>query len=406
MPAIGVIGCGTAGAAVAILLARAGHDVTVLERVPRPGPVGAGIMIQPTGQAVLARLGLLDAIAQRGSRIDRLWFRTHARRTLVDLHYARVDPAWFGVGLHRGVLFEALYAAACAEPRVNVQPGIDVRGVRRDGERTFARDTAGTEHGPFDLVIVADGSVSELRAATGTIARDAAYPWGALWFVADDPERVFTRELYQVGAGSRRLYGALPTGLGPRGDTPVVSLFWSLPARELDAWRTAGLEAWKAEVRAIDPRIEHVLDQIRSVDQVTFARYRDVRMSRWHDGNVVFIGDAAHATSPQLGQGANLALVDALVLADSLEAAPSIAAGLELYARTRRRHLGYYQRMTRWLTPFFQSDSRLLGWLRDWTFPIANIVPPLRNHMIATMAGVSTGFLRKRLALAGTPTPT
>src|SRR6185503_6264096 len=100
---VGVIGCGTAGAAAAILLARAGCDVTVLERVANPGPVGAGIIIQPTGQAVLARLGLLDAITARGARLDRLWFRTHTGRTLVDLHYAKVDREWFGIGLHRGV---------------------------------------------------------------------------------------------------------------------------------------------------------------------------------------------------------------------------------------------------------------------------------------------------------------
>jgi 2-polyprenyl-6-methoxyphenol hydroxylase-like FAD-dependent oxidoreductase len=112
-----VIGCGTAGAAAAILLARAGCDVTVLERVPTPGPVGAGIMIQPTGQAVLARLGLLQSIESRGARIDRLWFRKPGGSMLVDLHYAQIDPRWYGIGLHRGVLFEALYEAACEEPR-------------------------------------------------------------------------------------------------------------------------------------------------------------------------------------------------------------------------------------------------------------------------------------------------
>ena len=55
--------------------------------------------------------------------------------------------------------------------------------------------------------------------------------------------------------------------------------------------------------------------------------------------------------------------------------------------------------MTRWLTPFFQSDSRFLGWLRDWTFPIANAIPPLRRIMISTMAGVSQGFVAKRLPI-------
>ncbi len=403
---VGVIGCGTAGAAAAILLARAGHEVTVLERVADPGPVGAGIMIQPTGQAVLARLGLLDAIVAQGARIDRLWFRTHTGRTLVDLRYAVCNSAWFGIGLHRGVLFEELYTAARNEPRVTVKTGCAVTELRRDGDRVYLR-APDAEHGPFDLVVIADGAVSELRAHAGTTRRDAAYPWGALWFVGEDRERVFTRELYQVGVRARRLYGVLPTGYAPRGDVPVASLFWSLAAAELDAWRAAGLDAFKAEVTATDPRIGVILDQIQSLDQLTFARYRDVQMTRWHDRNVVFIGDAAHATSPQLGQGANLALVDALVLADAVAAAPSIEAALELYARTRRRHLRYYQRMTRWLTPFFQSSSSLLGWLRDTTFPIANRLPPLRNLMIETMAGVSMGFVARplNLPLALDPAP-
>jgi len=281
--------------------------------------------------------------------------------------------------------------------------GRDIRGLRRDGDRSFAQAADGSEHGPFDLLVIADGAVSELRTAAGTTTRDAPYPWGALWFVADDRDRVFTRELYQVAVRARRLYGALPTGLGPRGDTPVVSLFWSLAADELPAWRAAGLDAWKREVRALDPRIEPVLDQIRDPAQVTFARYRDVRMSRWCDRGVVFIGDAAHATSPQLGQGANLALLDALALADAVAGHPSIGAALDAYTAARRRHLLHYQRMTRWLTPFFQSSSRVLGWLRDWTFPVGNALPPVRNLMIRTMAGVDRGFVRRPLQLAASP---
>src|SRR5213076_1219212 len=109
---IAVVGAGTAGAAAAILLARAGHAVALFERVAVPGPVGAGITLQPTGQAVLARLGLLDAIAARATRVDGLVCRRPDGRAVVDLRYADVDPGLFGYGLHRGVLFEALLAAA------------------------------------------------------------------------------------------------------------------------------------------------------------------------------------------------------------------------------------------------------------------------------------------------------
>jgi 2-polyprenyl-6-methoxyphenol hydroxylase-like FAD-dependent oxidoreductase len=382
----------------------------VLERVSEPRPIGAGILLQPTGQAVLARMGLLDPIRARGSHIDRLYLRTDGGRTLADLHYAAIDRSWFGIGLHRGLLFETLYNAACAEPRVTVKTGCDVRDVRWDGEGTHIIDVAGNEHGPFDLVIVADGAVSEIRNACGTTTRDDAYPWGALWFVTEDPDQIFTRELYQIGVRAHRLYGVLPTGKGAvssGSDVPVVSLFWSLPSREVDAWRKSDLGAWKAEIRALDPRMDFVLDRIESHEQVLFARYRDVVMSKWCDRGVVFIGDAAHATSPQLGQGANLALADAWVLADCMReemlrgraTGATIDAALTNYSRRRRAHLAYYQLMTRWLTPFFQSDSRFLGWVRDWVFPIANLLPPVRNHMVKTMAGVCTGFVGRRWEL-------
>jgi 2-polyprenyl-6-methoxyphenol hydroxylase-like FAD-dependent oxidoreductase len=390
--AIGVIGCGTAGAAAALFLARAGHDVRVFERVAEPKPVGAGIIVQPSGQAVLARLGLLERVAARAAVLDRLWLRTPRGRTLVDLHYARVDPTWYGLGTHRGVLFEALYEAARAE--VHITTGCTIQTIRREAKLWL------DDHGPFDLVVVADGAGSALRTAT----RDRVYPWGALWFVAEDRDRTFTRELYQVARGARQLYGVLPTGLGPRGETPIASLFWSLAADDLDTWRARGLDAWKAEVRALDPRIAPVLDQIHAPEQLTFARYRDVAMPRWHDRGVVCLGDAAHATSPQLGQGANLALVDAMVLADALAAGCDDAA-LADYSRRRKRHLGTYQFMTRALTPLFQSRSRALGWLRDLTFPIANALPPLQKHMIRTMAGVSRGFGRECLPLV-TANPT
>jgi 2-polyprenyl-6-methoxyphenol hydroxylase-like FAD-dependent oxidoreductase len=394
-----IVGCGTAGAATAIGLARTGCEVTVLERVAEPGPVGAGIMLQPTGQAVLARLGLLDEVAARGAPIRRLFLRTRGGRTLADLKYAAIDPAWHAFGIHRGVLFEALHRAASTEPRVAVRSGCDVQRLRRDGERTFAIDAGGGEHGPFDLVVIADGAQSALRGHVVPRARDTAYPWGALWFVTEDREQAFRGELYQVAHGARRLYGALPTGLGPRGDKPIVSLFWSLAARDHDAWRAGGLAAWKREVLAMDARIAPVLDAIEAPEQLTFARYRDVRVPSVHDGNVVLVGDAAHATSPQLGQGANLALLDALALADCVAAAPTAATALAEFARVRRRHVGYYQRMARWLTPLFQHHSRVLGFARDVVFPIANAIPPLRRHMVRTMAGVALGFGGRRLEL-------
>jgi 2-polyprenyl-6-methoxyphenol hydroxylase-like FAD-dependent oxidoreductase len=105
--------------------------------------------------------------------------------------------------------------------------------------------------------------------------------------------------------------------------------------------------------------------------------------------------------SPQLGQGCNLALVDAAVLADVLAAAPSPTAALPLYTRARRAHLRYYLSATRGLTPLFQSDHAALGWLRDRLMPLMGRLPWIRRQMCLSMAGHMRGVLRAPLALEG-----
>src|ERR1700761_1198005 len=85
---VGICGFGVAGGALAVLLARAGHRVTLLERAPAVGPVGAGFLLQPSGQEVLAQLGLLEGVVRRSSRIERLSAFTESGRSLSNLRYA------------------------------------------------------------------------------------------------------------------------------------------------------------------------------------------------------------------------------------------------------------------------------------------------------------------------------
>lgn len=400
---IAVVGAGTAGAAVALLLARAGHAVTLFERVAQPGPVGAGITLQPTGQAILAELGLLSAITARATELDGLVCRRADGRVVVDLRYADVDPRLVGYGLHRGVLFTALLGAATAEPGVQVRLGVDVVAApaTAGGDGRWVVDRAGERHGPYPLVVVADGSVSELHHEAPAPVRSRPYPWGALWFVAEAPDQGLTdgRQVLQVLDGAHTMFGLLPTGRAPDDDRPVVSVFWSVRADRVAALRARGLDAWRAHALRLHPQAAPVLAQITDLEQLRFTQYRDVAMRRWHGERLVFLGDAAHATSPQLGQGANLALWDARELARCLAGAGTIADGLRAYSAARRRHLAYYQFATRVLTPFFQGDSRLLAWLRDLTFPTSRWLGPLRRRMVRTMCGLDRGVVRRPIAL-------
>lgn len=401
---IGIIGCGTAGGAAAVFLARAGHRVTVYEAVAEPEAIGAGIIVQPTGMQVLSRLGVLPAVLSRGAKLEALRCQTTEGRTVVDIAYADVHPGLFGLGMHRGVLFQELFDAAVAA-------GADVRcGVKID---SFDRERRGrprpmTEHGkrfgPHDMVIVADGARSQLRDDVHVVARERAYAWGALWFVADDTDDAFQRQLFQVVDGTGVMIGLLPTGLGPAlsgvPDRPKVSFFYSIRLDRDSAVRRAGLDAFKDAVLTKVPRAERVLAQISDMDQLLLARYHDIVLRRFYQGRVVFIGDAAHAMSPQLGQGANLALFDAMILADCVEDNDSVAGALADYERRRRSHLAFYQFATRWLTPFFQSDHEILGIPRDLFMGSACRLPFFRALMVRTMAGVKRGVIAPSVPIA------
>ena len=115
---VAVAGFGIGGAALSIALARDGHEVTVYERAADPRPVGAGFLLQPSGQDVLARLGLLEEVTVGGWPIRCFHAEFAPGRTLSELRYDRRDPTVHALGVARG-----LHAAESgAQPVLPVEP--------------------------------------------------------------------------------------------------------------------------------------------------------------------------------------------------------------------------------------------------------------------------------------------
>ena len=382
---IGIVGCGTAGPTAAIRLARQGHAVQVFDKAATCRAVGAGFMLQPTGMAVLEEMGLLEKILPLGSHISTLHVWEN-ERTLMRLDYEDWKPGTFGLGLHRPVLLRVLLDAM-EEAGVSMHWNREILDARQHRGRWTLDDDEGATHGPFDLLIIADGARSSLRKFVSPAAVDHSYPWGAHWFIGENNGSFPSDKLHQIVNGTRVLCGFLPTGRHSPDSPELLSLFWSVNLAEDAAIRARPLDAWKAEILRHEPKAEAFIAQITDWSQVITARYGDVRLLRWTAPGIAVLGDAAHAMSPQLGQGVNLALMDADALADCLAEMPLLQA-LKAYTRRRLAHICYYRAATRGLTPFFQSSCDWLAVPRGIGFRTMQHIRPLRHLMTRSMAGV------------------
>lgn len=381
---IAIVGYGTAGQASAILLSGQGHQVTVFEKSPSLGPVGAGFLLQPTGLAVLERMGLAGQALALGQRIDQLQGHTPRGRAVMDMRYTDRREGCFGLGMTRGALFELLRGAHADAPRVRT----GVRITSYDDETHELLDDAGGFHGPFDLVVAADGAHSAVRpSCTGNVRRESVYRWGAVWCLLRIDDWAAPTTLLQRYAGTQAMIGMLPVGTRPGHDGRWVTFYWSLPGDQVDAFDDAGVAAMKARVHGIWPEISPHLAHLEHAAQLNRARYRDVVLKAPHHARLVVIGDAAHAMSPQLGQGVNMALLDAAALADALAVHTDAEAALTAYRKQRHAHVRIYQRMSRWLTPLFQSGYTPLGWCRDAFFGPLGRAPGARGAMLSILTG-------------------
>lgn len=387
---IAIVGYGTGGQASALLLSRDGHQVDVFERAPVLGPVGAGFLLQPIGLEVLWEMGLLDAVMAHGAVVSRLYGESASGRPIMDMRYRDLDSRLFGLGLQRGALF-GLLDAAWQEGR-SIHCGATVTSVDVEkGQLTLAD---GRVHRGFDLIIVADGAASGLRGQVTKASLDRPYPWGAQWCLVEQGDWPDRDELQQRYVGARRMAGMLPVGTRPGDPVPKLSFFWSVPLSVLDK-KATDADQWREDVAAVWPQAAERLHETEIPGGLASARYRDAVHRTWSRGCAVLLGDAAHAMSPQLGQGVNMALLDARSLRDALRTADSIPDGLAAYQQDRRRHIGIYHFWSRWLTPLFQSDRDVAPWGRDRVFHPMSRLPLGRGQMLQVLTGTRRGWWGK-----------
>lgn len=394
---IGIVWAGVAGLATAAFLARDGHRPVIFEKFEHAAPVGSGLMLQPTGQTVLACLGKREEVVENGAKISYLDGRTSKGRSVLNLDYNLLGGDLFGLGVHRSALFRALFDAA-TEAGVSFQYGkeiVQIKGIETQAPQLV--EANGEIHGPFDLVLDSSGMFSTLRTAHLGAGGAKVFPYGAVFATVPCEGLEFAAgALRQRFAGSRVMIGALPIGHGGSKDlVPKTALFWSLRNDRYDSWRDSDFEGWKQIVRDYWPEIDPLLAQLTGPMDFLHAVYADVNVHPSLGPASLMIGDSAHGTSPQLGNGANLALLDALSLAMELAETETINQAIRRHLEARRAHTWLYQYMSFAFTPFFQSDIPGFGWFRDQTFGLSCRLPYVRTDTVRIMAGMKTGLFSR-----------
>ena len=376
---IAIAGCGIAGLCAALLLHRQGHRVTLYERFDKARPLGSGLMIQPTGLAVLARLGLAEMVVAAGARVDALLGLNTEGEPVLEASYADLPiPRAFGLGIHRASLFDVLYAAVQAEGIVLHTGHVVTSSETEDRRRRLVFEDGNCS--PWhDLVIDAAGLGSRLVPGPATLL-----PFGALWATLDWPacSSLDRRVLEQRYDRAARMVGLLPLGEGK------AAFFWSMHQDDYRDWQDRGPLAWRSEVCALWPGLEPIADQLDASLPVVFARYCHRTTRDPVGAGIVHIGDAWHAASPQLGQGANMALLDAWALACAIGEAGEIDMALARFLRLRRGHVRLYQWLTWAFTPPFQSASVWPAIFRDQLMAPASRIGPLPKIKALTLSGL------------------
>ena len=352
-----VAGSGIGGMTAGLLLGSAGASVRLLERVAKPAEVGAGLLLQPNGLSVLYALGLGEALQQAAWRTPPAAIRDPTGSVLLELPLPD-----FGHGLdhalvlRRSHLYGVLLAAVQAHPAITVQLGTQVRWASPDGTVRICHQGVEAQMSA-DLVVGADGEASTVRAGGdfGAVARPTGACYGRALVPGGADQLAWGEYWTPLG-----LFGGAPLGDGSTYlylDVTAPPVARALADRDLDDFR----QRWAAALPLAAP----VLAGLGSLDGLLVNQVVRVDCQWWADGRLVLVGDAAHAMAPNLGQGANSAIVDAAVLAAELAADQPVQQALGRYTARRRPAVGWVQDAADRLARLSRVSHPVLRWGRD-----------------------------------------
>jgi 2-polyprenyl-6-methoxyphenol hydroxylase-like FAD-dependent oxidoreductase len=328
-----VVGGGIGGLTAAVALRQVGWRVTVLERAARFGEIGAGITLLSNGLACLDAIGVGDAVRGSGMPVLAIGMRTAKGRWLsrIDGNGADLDARMGTTTLtiHRAELHKILRDALPAAALIAGVATTSIDGGADGGPaevRFRARDQDAVLRAA--LVVGADGVHSWVRAQRWPDAPTPVYSGSTNWRAVTGRSSTAVTEM-SLSWGQGTEFGVMPLVDG--------RTYWYAAANAAEGQRNPDeLEELRRRFGAWHEPIPAVLAHTEPQAVLRHDIYRLPKLDRYHRGSVVLLGDAAHAMTPNLGQGGGQALEDAIALAAAVSRASNVATALSQYDQERR----------------------------------------------------------------------
>ena len=406
---IAVVGAGGGGAVLALALAKKGIKTIVLEQAPGPPQGLRGEILQPNGQQVLDRLGLLTKLPGSSTRtVHQFHFCRVGGQRLCTIDYRDLPPPYNrAVVTLPNVAHHAIVDAVEREPSVSLRYRATFTGLLREKERVVGLTaTQGDQERTIKakVVVGADGAFSKVREALQIPADLYLYPQGYLIALLDAAIPMSEAKYF---VGKRTILGLFPAA----GDK--IYAFYMIKTGSYDQVKAQGLSALQNAWIAIDPSSEPIFRTLIDWKQTAFLPTGRVRTPTWVADGAVLIGDAAHAMNPHASQGRMQAMVDAMTLADLLPECLATndyaAATLKRYEDSRRPHVAMLQKLADEQVLFWNTANPLIGFLRDRVFSTLDRNARLRYRVLSTTAGFRKdppfGMLDRLMAAGFLPDP-
>ncbi|OBK87659.1 FAD-dependent oxidoreductase [Mycolicibacter sinensis] len=368
-----VIGGGPAGMVLALLLARAGVEVTLLEKHGDFLRDFRGDTVHPTTLRLLDELGLWDRFTKLShSEIHQVSLDVAGRGvTVVDFGWLRRQPHPYVAMVPQWDLLNLLAEAAQQEPTFTLRMQSEVTGLLHENGRVAGVRYQGPD-GPGELraglTVACDGRWSIARHEAGLTSREFPVDFDVWWFRLPNDRGAEPTLLPRLGPGRAAI-------MIPREGYFQVA-YLGLKGNDA-AMRARGIDAFRREVGELIPEAADSM-ALRSLDDVKHLDVRVNRLRRWNVDGLLCIGDAAHAMSPVGGVGINLAVQDAV-------AAATILAEPLRQGRVTQRDLAAVQRRRALPTVVTQSVQRVLH---------RALTPILRGKNLSPPAAFGTVFAK------------